>query len=157
MEAKLTHIEKSYVAHEICGTFRGDSHHKLMIEPIFDNIKVRHRDKQFQLLLRKGVYPYEYMDDQEKFEKINSPPPPPPPPIEAFYSELNLSGISECDYDHAQRVWTAFGMKNLGDYHDFYLKMDVLLLSNVSETFRTTYLEHYSLNLAHFYTSLRLA
>ena len=51
-QAELTHIDKIYVAHEICGTFRGDSHHKRMIEPIFDNIKVRHRDKQFQLLLR---------------------------------------------------------------------------------------------------------
>ena len=48
-------------------------------------------------------------------------------------------------------------MKNLGDNHDLYLKTDVLLLSNVFETFRTTYLEHNALNLAHFYTSPRLA
>ena len=72
------------------------------------------------------------------------------PPTEAFYSKLNLSGISECDYDNAQRVWREFGMDNMGDYHDLYLKTDVLLLSNVFKTFRTTCLEHYTLNLAHF-------
>ena len=50
------------------------------------------------------------------------------PLIEAFYNELNLSAINEYDYAHAQRVWKAFGMNNLGDYHDPYLKTDVLLL-----------------------------
>ena len=74
-----------------------------------------------------------------------------------FYSELNLSGISECDYNHAQRVWEEFEMKNLEDYHSLYLKTDVLLLSNIFETFRTTYLEHYTLDPTHFYTSPRLA
>ena len=68
-----------------------------------------------------------------------------------------MSGISECDYGHAQRVWKEFGMKNLGDYDDLYLKMDALLLSNVLKTFRTTCPEHYALDPAHFYTSLGLA
>ena len=91
------------------------------------------------------------MDSREKFEKNHLPP------IEMFYSNLNMSGISEYNYKHAQRVWKEFGKKNLGDYHDLYLKTDVLLLCNVFETFRTTCLEHYSLDPALFYTSLRLA
>ena len=60
--------------------------------------------------------------------------PPPPPPIEAFYSKLSISGISECDYDHAQRVWREFGMKDLRDCHDLYLKIDALLLSIIFVT-----------------------
>ena len=91
------------------------------------------------------------MDDCEKFRENHLPL------IKAFYSKLNLSGISECDYDHAQRVWKAFGMKNLGDYHDLYLETDVLLLSSIFETFRMTCLEHYALDLTHFYTSPGLA
>ena len=47
-------------------------------------------------------------------------------------------------------------MKNLGDYHNFYLETDVLMLCNVSETFKTTCLEHYTLNPTHFFTSPRL-
>ena len=79
------------------------------------------------------------------------------PPINELYSRLNLLGISECDYDHDQRVWRAFKMKNLGNYHDLYLKTDVLLSSNVFETLRTTCLEHYTLYSTHFYTSPGLA
>ena len=68
-----------------------------------------------------------------------------------------MSSISEEDYQHAQRVWKEFGIHNLGDYHDLYLRMDVVLLANVFEAFRDTYLKHYKLDLAHFYTSPGLA
>ena len=81
------------------------------------------------------------MDDWEKLKEDCLPP------IEAFYSKLSLSGISECDYSHAQRVWREFGMMDLGDYHN--LKTDVLLLSYIIETFRTTCSEHYALDVAH--------
>ena len=150
-EAELTHIDHNYYAHGKCKKCQGTSRRKLEIDPIFQNLRFGLTDEQFRLLLRKGVYPYEYMDDWSKFGENQLPP------IESFYSKLNLSGISECDYDHAQRVWSEFGMKSLGEYHDLYLKTDVLLLANVFETFRRTCLEHYQLDPAHFYTSLGLA
>ena len=59
--------------------------------------------------------------------------------------------------EHAQKVWKEFKLKNLGKYHDLYLKTDVLLLSNVFEAFRNTCLEHYKLDPAHFYASAGLA
>ena len=150
-EAELTHIDHNYYAHGKCKKCQGTSRRKLGIDPIFQNLRFGRTDEQFRLLLRKGVYPYEYMDDWSKFGENQLPP------IESFYSKLNLSGISECDYDHAQRVWSEFGMKSLGEYHDLYLKTDVLLLANVFETFRRTCLEHYQLDPAHFYTSPGLA
>ena len=79
------------------------------------------------------------------------------PPIEAFYSSLNMSGVSESDYQHTQRVWTEFNIKNLGEYHDLYLKTDVVLLENVFETFSETSLAHYGLDPAHFFTLPGLA
>ena len=87
----------------------------------------------------------------DKFEEMRLPPK------EAFYSKLNMSGISEYDYERAQRVWREFNIKNLGEYHDLYLKTDMLLLSNVTETFRNTFLGHYGLNPTHFYVSPGLA
>ena len=68
-----------------------------------------------------------------------------------------MSSISEEDYQHAQKVWEEFGIRNLGDYHDLYLRTDVVLLANMYEAFRDTCLKHYSLNPAHFYTSSGLA
>ena len=75
----------------------------------------------------------------------------------AFHSKLNMSDISDENYEHAQRVWKEFDMKNLGEYHDLYLKTDVILLSNVFKASRNTCLKHYSLDPAHFYTSPGLA
>ena len=63
---------------------------------------------------RKGVHPYEYMDNWEKFDETTIPPK------KAFYSKLNLEGISDEDYAHVQNVWKVFGIKNCGEYHDSY-------------------------------------
>ena len=68
-----------------------------------------------------------------------------------------MSLISEEDYQHAQNVWEEFGIRNLADYHDLYLRTDVVLLANVCEAFRDTCLRHFSLDPAHFYTSPGLA
>ena len=56
-------------------------------------------DEKFGLMIRKGVYSYEYMDGWEKFEATSLPPK------DAFYSRLNMNGISDRDYEHAQQVW----------------------------------------------------
>ena len=99
------------------------------------------------LLLKKGVYPYEYMDSWQRFDETQLPP------IDKFYSSLSDESISQEDYEHAQNVWRTFGCKNLGEYHDLYLRTDVLLLADVFENFRTTCLRQYELDPAHYYTS----
>ena len=58
-----------------------------------------------------------------------------------------------CNYEHAQKVWRAFNVKNLGEYHDLYLNTDVILLADVFEAFRDTCLEYYQLDPVHFYMS----
>ena len=106
---------------------------------------------QYDLLTRKGVYPYEYVNSWDRFEETQLPS------IDAFYSNLNMSSISEEDYQHTQRVWEEFGIHNLGDYHDLYLRTDVVLLANVCKASRDTCLKHYKLDPTHFYTSPGLA
>ena len=103
--------------------------------------------EKVKLISRKGIYPYDYMNGIKKFseEKL--------PQKEKFFSKLNDCGISDEDYDHAQRIWKEFGMKNLGEYHDLYLKSDVLLLADVFEEFRNVCMENYSLDPAWYYTS----
>ena len=104
------------------------------------------KDNRFNLMIRKGVYPYDFMDSFNKFhEKL--------PSKEEFYSQLNDQHISEEDYQHAQNVWNVFNLKNTGQYHDLYLKSDILLLADVFENFRKTCLQYYKLDPCHYFTA----
>ena len=106
---------------------------------------------QLELVKRKGVYPYDYVDCISRLGESSLPP------IECFYSKLNDTNISKEDYAHAQLVWDTFEMKTMRDYHDLYLMTDVLLLSCVFEEFRNICLDHYNLDPAWYYTTPGLA
>ena len=106
---------------------------------------------QFGLVKRKGVYPYDYMDSFSKFNDTELPQ------REDFYSLLTGENISEDDYKHAKDVWNTFNLKNMGEYHDLYLKTDILLLTDVFENFRKTCLTYYKLDPLHYITSPGLA
>ena len=96
---------------------------------------------KFILLLRKGVYPYEYMDNWERFNETSLPSK------ESFYSNLNKEDIDDIDYRHGNNVFNKFKLNNLGDYHDLYVQSDTLLLADVFENIRDMCLK---LDLAHF-------
>ena len=106
---------------------------------------------QQRLLLRKGVYPYDYVDCAKRLEEQALPAK------EHFFSELLQEPITDDDYEHAKAVWREFKCRTMGDYHDVYLKADVLLLADVFEQFRTTSLDTYKLDPAHYFTSPGLA
>ena len=99
---------------------------------------------KFILLLRKGIYRYEYMDSWEKFNETSLPIK------EDFYSHLNMEDIEDIDYRHGNNVFKSFKLENLGDYHDLYVKSDTLLLADVFENFRDMCIKEYELDPAHF-------
>ena len=74
-------------------------------------------------------------------------------PNNTFYSMLYDEHISDEQYNHAQNIWNTFNLKTIGDYHDLYLKSDILLLSDVFENFRKTCLQNYKLDPCHYFTS----
>ena len=96
------------------------------------------------LLLRKGVYPYAYMDSCKRFNETSLPDK------EAFYSNLNMGDIIDVDYKHAKIVFKNLINKNLGHYHDFYVQSDILLLADVFENFRKMCIKVYELDHSHF-------
>lgn len=102
---------------------------------------------QAHLLLRKGVYPYEHVDSFERFDERQLPPK------EAFYSQLTREHIDDADYQHGQKIWSAFRCQTLGEYHDIYLRTDVLLLADVFETFRNTSMQNYDLDPANYFSA----
>ena len=94
-------------------------------------------------MLRKGVYPYEYMDNWERFNETSLPSK------ESFYSNLNMGDVDDIDYRHGNNVFNKFKLNNLGDYHDLYVQSDTLL-ADVFENFRDMCLKEYELDPAHF-------
>ena len=106
--------------------------------------------KKIVMLLRKDVYPYEYMDSWDKFDETSFPSK------KDCFSILILEDISDKDYEHALKVFKEY-CKNMGDYHDLYVQTDTLLLADVFENFRNKCLEIYDLDPSYFYSAPGLA
>ena len=118
---------------------------KELIERFASTCKFCNNDlNKYVMLLRKGVYPYEYMDGWDKFNETSIPKK------ESFYSILTMENITETDYIHANNVFKTFKLNNLGDYHDLYVQSDTLLLADVFENFRKACIKTYELGPAHF-------
>lgn len=107
--------------------------------------------KKLNMLCTKGIYPYDYMDCENKMEDLQLPPK------EAFYNILNNQSISNKEYRFAQSIWEKFDIKNMLEYTNIYLKTDVLLLADVFENFRNTSLNLYDLDPAHYFTTAMLS
>ena len=106
---------------------------------------------KFILLLRKGVYPYEYMDSWLRFNETSLPDK------EGFYSNLHMEGITDAGHRHADNVFKKFKLKHLGEYCDLHVQSDTLLLADVFENFRNMCIKVYELDPAHFLHAPRLA
>ena len=102
--------------------------------------------KHIDLLFRKQVFCYNYFDSFDKFEEKSLPP------IEEFKNDLTGENISQSEYDHAQNIYRTFKMKNLGDFTDFYVVMDTLLLADVFENFRNISMRDFGLDPSRYYS-----
>ncbi len=127
----------------------------LHLIPEFANDAAEHTvstaDDAVLLLLKKGVYPYDYMTCWERFAETELPA------RAAFFNKLRNAECSEADYEHAQEVWHRFGCQTIGDYHELYLKADVMQLTDVFENFRNVCMKDYFLDPAHYISSPQLS
>ena len=100
-----------------------------------------------KLVKQKGVYPYGYKDGFEMFSEDKLPDRC------EIVSFVKNKCISDNNYFHAIKVWYAFKMNAVGDYHDLHLKIDVWLLVNFFEKFITMCLEYHLLDLCHYFST----
>ena len=96
------------------------------LQPLINNFSNTYRlfnnnNERFLLLLRKGVYPYEYIDDWKISNETEIPSK------DKFYSNLNMKNISDKDYDHVKNICTTFNIKTLGEHRDLCVQSDTLL------------------------------
>jgi hypothetical protein len=121
----------------------------------------KHQDALL-LLRNKGAYPYDYMDDFDKFNDTTLPP------IEFFASKMKYHNKSfhqlndeqrdhvKKQYERAWKIWNFFECKNLGDFHDIYLTSDVYILADVFENSRQHCLTNYGLDPVHYFSGAQL-
>ena len=128
-----------------CNSYYEKKFNKELIKKFKNTYSLCNNDlNKFILLLRKGVYRYEYMDSWEIFNETSLPIK------EDFYSHLNMEDIEDIDYRHGNNVFNNFKLNNLGDYHDLYVQSDTLLLADVFENFRDMCINVFELDPAHF-------
>nr|CAI5858940.1 unnamed protein product [Callosobruchus analis] len=99
----------------------------------------------------KRSFPYEYLDCREKLTEECLPPQ------SSFFSKIHNETITNADYSHACHVWQSFQIKNLQEYAELYLKIDVLLLTDAFENFRNMCMKTCKLDALHYYTAPGLA
>ena len=116
-----------------------------------ENLGRYHEGEELELLARKGVFPYDWFDGYDKLSETSLPPK------EEFYSKLYDEDLTDDDYKHAKSVWDRFEMKSFKNYHNMYLKADVLLLADVFENFRRVCMRNYGLDPAWYFTAPGLA
>ena len=109
---------------------------------------------KLEILRRKYAYPYDWLDSYEKFKD------PSLPQKKCFHSSLkdgerynNDTHISDEQYLHLQNVWDIFNFNKFEDFHDHYLKKDVLLLVDTFEKFISTCLKYYGLDPCHYFSA----
>ena len=107
--------------------------------------------KHLNLLTRKGVYPYDYVDSFEKLDEDI------PTDRKAYFNTLTKEDITQDDYDFLCQLKDVFNLKTLRDLHDLYVSTDVMLLADVFEHFRQWSLDIYQLDPAHFLTAPSLS
>ena len=147
-----TKNEKLFLKCFNCKTYYEKDFNKVLIKKFKNTYSFCNNDiNKFVLLLRNGVYPYEYMDSWERFNETSLPTK------EDFYSNFNMENIDDIDYRHGNNVFRIFILDNLGDYHDLYVQSDTLLLADVFENFRDMCIKVHELDPAHFVSLPRLA
>ncbi|KAL4083636.1 hypothetical protein QTP88_028952 [Uroleucon formosanum] len=99
------------------------------------------------LVTRKLAYPYEYIDCEEKFNETCLPP------IEKFYSSLTNKNITKEEYENSQKIWKVFNIQNMREFTSLYIKIDVLLSTDIIENFRDISLKNYKLDPMWYYTT----
>ena len=117
----------------------------VLIKRFYDTYQLSKNDiNKFKLLLRKGVYPYEYMDSWKRFNETELPSK------DKFYSSLNHKDISDDDYVHAINVWNTFNINHFGECHDLFVKLDTALLADEFENFINKSIKTDKLDPAYF-------
>ena len=108
-------------------------------------------ENRLKLLHRKGVFPYDYMDSEDKLNETLLPA------RAEFHNSLTNSPITDAQYELAQHMWDQFECNTIRDYLELYLVLDTMLLAGLVEAYRSTTESHFKLDPLHYVSSASLS
>ena len=148
---KFKNMKYSFKLLDICNFVKGslsNLSHKLLDENKV--ITKKHFPNNFELLKTKICFPYEFLTKENVFDKEL-------PSIDKFYSSLKLKNISKEDYEKTLEIYKKLNCKNIKEFLEIYLKLDVCLQSDVFNTFRQIIFDKFEIDCTKYITSCSLS
>ena len=111
---------------------------------LYDVVTDVYPETDVELLERKGVFCYDYLDSLARLDELALPP------REAFFNKLGGVECTQADYARAQHVWENFHCQSVKEYMALNLLSDISMLADVFQAFRNNSLDEYQLEPAYF-------
>ena len=151
IDFKFKNMKYSFKLLDICNFVKGSLSD--LSKNLLDKDKIitkKHFPDNFELLKCKTAFPYEWLTKQNIFGKEL-------PSIDKFYSSLKLQNISEEEYDKTLEIYEKLNCKNIKDYLEIYMKLDICLQTDVFNTFRNTIWDKFEIDCSKYITSCSLS
>lgn len=100
---------------------------------------------ELDLVLRKGIFPYDFITGLEKLETTHLPP------ATSFHNKLTKTDITPAEYQHCQNIWSTLNMTSMEEYMRLYVKTDVLLLADIMINMRESFFDHFGVDALWFF------
>ena len=151
IEFKFKNMKYSFKLLDISNFIKGSL--SSLSKKLSDGHKIvtkRHFPDNFELLKQKTHFPYEWLTEKNIYNKNL-------PPIEDFYSSLKLQNINQEEYDETLRIYKELKCKNVKDYLEIYMKLDICLQADIFNVFRNIIWNQFKIDCCKYITSCSLS
>ena len=144
-------MKYSFKLLDVCNFIKGSL--SSLSENLSDEYKIvtkRHFPNNVELLKQKAFFPYEWITEENIYDKEL-------PSIEKFYSSLKLQNIKQEQYDKTLEIYRKLKCKNIKDYLEIYMKLDICLQADIFNVFRNIIWEEFEIDCCGYITSCSLS
>ena len=151
IDFKFKNMKYSFKLLDICNFIKGSLSE--LSKNLLDEYKIitkKHFPNNFELLKEKAYFPYEWLTKQNIYDKQL-------PSIDKFYSSLKLQNIKKEEYDKTIEIYKKLRCKNVKDYLETYMKLDICLQADIFNSFRNTIWYKFEIDCSKYITSCSLS
>ena len=151
IDFKFKNVKYSFKLLDICNFIKGSLSE--LSKNLLDKDKIitkKHFSDNFELLKCKTAFPYEWLTKENIYDKEL-------PPIDKFYSSLKLRNIEKEEYNKTLDIYKKLKCKNVKDYLEIYMKLDICLQGDIFNSFRNTIWDKFEIDCSKYITSCSLS